>query len=791
MNLTSRIIACFLFVFSLFCSPVVGQDRDTQTWAFDKGSVWTRDPGTISQQVSPENRAIVQIEHTGKNDWAFSSGQRIAVKSGDVFDLSVRMRNTPKGENAIAGCSVVLRDKDGEAVKWAYSTKNAEPSGNWVHLQNRFMIPDGVATIEPRLVGYGPVSVEFEDFFLRTVKVSYATALGQPDISVLQNEFLELKIDFFRGSWSVKDHRTNRIWTPSLKANSLRIVEISNAGNPQAKRLKMLNQEYMSQEFTATISLVPDSPEFTVVVDCDDKSTKMESEFAFPPPFASTNGDRLIVPVNEGMGYPVDHPNPQELRVHKLIAYGGHGICMGFWGQVEDTTGAGYMGILETSDDAAITIEQGSNKLLQITPVWDPSQGSLRYERRIRYVFFDQGGYVAVCKRYRDYAKSIGLWVPFTEKIKKNPNIDLLIGAANIWCWERDKLDIIKELKDAGIDRILWSGGGTADEIAAMNKIPNVLSSRYDIYQDIMDPGKFDEIRSRHGDWVDAAWPNDINWTSPDGTWRKGWQIANKDSSKPMIPCAVICDAKAIPYAKERISKELESKPFHARFIDTTVAAPWFECYHPGHPMSRSDSKQHKMELLKLICDYGLVCGSETGHEASVPFCDFYEGMMSLGPYRVDDSGRNMQRIVETVPPQIENFQVNEQYRLPLWELVYHDCTVSYWYWGDYNNKLPAVWKKRDLFNALYGVPPMYMFNKKLWDENKERFAESYKIAEPVSRLTGYSEMLEHKILTKDRTVQQTRFANGVVVTANFGEKPHRLSEQTTISGNDINVEVP
>lgn len=58
------------------------------------------------------------------------------------------------------------------------------------------------------------------------------------------------------------------------------------------------------------------------------------------------------------------------------------------------------------------------------------------------------------------------------------------------------------------------------------------------------------------------------------------------------------------------------------------------ECYHPDHPQTRSDSRKHKMELLKLIGEFGLVCGSETGHEASVPFCDYHEGMLSVGPCR-------------------------------------------------------------------------------------------------------------------------------------------------------------
>ena len=62
----------------------------------------------------------------------------------------------------------------------------------------------------------------------------------------------------------------------------------------------------------------------------------------------------------------------------------------------------------------------------------------------------------------------------------------------------------------------------------------------------------------------------------------------------------------------------------------------------------------------------------------------------------------------------------------------------------------------------------MYMFGRKNWEENKERFIESYRIAEPVSRLTRYSEMTDHRFLLEDRTVQQTEFSNGVQVTVNI-----------------------
>jgi len=124
-----------------------------------------------------------------------------------------------------------------------------------------------------------------------------------------------------------------------------------------------------------------------------------------------------------------------------------------------------------------------------------------------------------------------------------------------------------------------------------------------------------------------------------------------------------------------------------------------------------------------------------------------------------------------------------------LWELVYHDCVVAQWYWGDYDNKLPAIWDKRDLFNALYGTPPMFMFDRKTWEANRERFVQSYKTACPVARATGYSEMLDHEFLTRDRSVQRTHFANGVGVIVNFGDSPFTLPDGSVIGPNASRVE--
>ncbi len=287
-----------------------------------------------------------------------------------------------------------------------------------------------------------------------------------------------------------------------------------------------------------------------------------------------------------------------------------------------------------------------------------------------------------------------------------------------------------------------------------------ILTSRYDIFQDTMNPENFPKLRWIHPDWTSEAWAKDDLMIGKDGEWVRGWEVETKDGK--MIPCGTLCDRQAVSYARKRITAELAKSPFRCRFIDTTTASPWRECYHPKHPMTRTESKHYKMELLRYVNEgCGLVCGSETGHDAAVPYVHYFEGMLSLGPYRVPDSGREMSRIWNNVPEQVAKFQIGHVYRIPLWELVYHDCVVSHWYWGDYNNKLPKLWDSRDLWNTLYGTSPMFMFNRKSFEADKDRFVKSYNIIAPVARATGYSEMLSHEWVTADHAVQQTRFENG------------------------------
>jgi hypothetical protein len=567
-------------------------------------------------------------------------------------------------------------------------------------------------------------------------------------------------------AFTVTDLRGQTAWL-QRPGGSVPVLEARQAGD--GIHFTLLDSRN-ALRIAAVVRLEPERPELVVALSSDGE---LSSALEFPLPFMSQQGMSLILPVNEGIAYPAADATLQPMHYY---LYGGHGLCMPWYGLTDGRRG--MMVIVETPDAAAVRIPR-LDGLLHLAPQWVPQKGRFGPTRRVRYAFFNDGGYVAMAKRYRQYAQDTGLLRTLADKRAANPDLDLLVGAVNIWCWDRDPAALVRELQLAGVRRILWSNRAEPDALRQMNAM-GVLTSRYDIYQDVMDPTMFPKLASIHPDWTTEAWPKDITIRS-DGSWTPGWEVKGKDGR--MYPCGVLCDRQAVDYARRRIPVELKTHPYRCRFIDTTTAAPWRECYAPEHPMTRTESKHYKMELLRLVSEEcGLVTGSGTGHDAAVPVVHYFEGMLSLGPYRVPDAGRNMARILDEVPARVAKFQTGHMYRLPLWELVYHDCVVAQWYWGDYNNKLPALWDRRDLWNALYGTPPMFMFHRQQWDSERDRFVRSYRTATPVARATGYAEMLSHRWLTADHAVQETRFANRVAVTVNFGERSYTFPDGGTLA---------
>ena len=401
---------------------------------------------------------------------------RIKVQPGDIFEYAAWVRVEGRG---VAMLAVVTQDAKGNTLDWAHGKRLAHERGTWHLLKSRFVIPPGTATIWPRLIGDGPATVWCDDFTLTRQGTLAELRKGVlPASYTLSNSLVSVTLRTAEATFTVTDLRTGRIWMQQADASPLLVMAAKSRRH--SLELKLLDASTL-REVNVTAELTSHDAELRLSI-CGEGA--LEDSLAWPSPFVSAKGEHLILPVNEGISYPVDDPTLPDMFYH---LYGGHGLCMPWYGATDGQ--AGWMALVETPDDAHVTVDR-RHGLLELAPAWEPQKGAFGVSRRLRYVFFDQGGYVAMAQRYRAAAEKNGLVKTLSEKRRRNPAVDLLIGAVNIWCWDENATAWCKELQSLGIQRILWSNELPPAQIDSLNRM-GVLTSRYDIYQDSMNPTNF------------------------------------------------------------------------------------------------------------------------------------------------------------------------------------------------------------------------------------------------------------------------------------------------------------
>ncbi|NUQ01996.1 MAG: hypothetical protein HUU35_19285, partial [Armatimonadetes bacterium] len=509
-----------------------------------------------------------------------------------------------------------------------------------------------------------------------------------------------------------------------------------------------------------------------ITLDLPDRQAPF-STLGFPAPLDAElpRGMVCFAPYTEGLAVPQD----MEKFAGRTV---GPAHDLPFMGVYDAERGDGYLLVLETPHDAQLKLQPvvGKDGKRRLAPqaVWLPQKKVFGQARKVRLEFVPSGGYVAIAKRYRAIARRDGYLKTLAEKQKLRPNVARLGGAPDVWAGD---LAWAREAHRRGMEHCLLNYTSTRANMEEVNNL-GWLTSRYDNYADLLeekDPALWTNSKGSLDDVIVTA----------DGGLGKGWLTWDKKTQYYERSSTT-----AVAAAKRYIPKDLESHPYLARFLDVTTASTLYEDYHPTRGQNRVEDVANRKALAEYVGGLGLVLGGEHGRAWAVPEFDYFEGMMSGNPFFSWPAGHlrkpeNEQGEVslEGIKPDYRTFGIGPAYRVPLWELVFHDCVVSYWYWGDSTDYLhdldPSITDRKDALNVLYGTPPMYWADQRGFGRSTEagwqRLMQSYRDTCRWHQAIFDRELLDHQT-SPDKVVQRTTFAGGYEAVANLGEQPREVT---------------
>jgi len=627
---------------------------------------------------------------------------------------------------------------------------------------------------------------------------------AEPSVAAsLENASLKLVFNGTNGSFSVADKRNGRVWRQFAEEHAPIISEVRQQGNAifftaRAKGVGATLRGQVTLE-GESVRAVIDGPAASPFSPGD------RNLLGWPCPFAAEKGDRTLIPHGSGFSFPAEQTDMGEGFVSRMPGY-SRSLRMGMWGQYREriapdgeVLGAGgYLAVVETPCNSIGFYLRRANGLMAFSLLWEGDLLTWGHARSIRYDFLADGGAMEMALLYREEMKRKGYYRLFADKARERPKMaDLfrrLSGAPSVWYWavEGDKAGVCRYLRErCGFEDFLFQFARrrdlgvwvTPEEVkACAEAAPGVLLSEYDIYKDTMESKYLPLIEYVRPYWsLEAADNGDII-LDANGREVRGWRVAlkgNADGLGKGLGCATVCEKTVFPYVRKRLTAELARFPeYTGRYLDATGCFEPFECYHPKHRMSRRESVECRRQMMAIPGnEFGLLSSTEDGQDFLASVCDYFTcGFSADNDYRVD-GGRWMWKIYEGEPPDSIRRGTDEKTRLPIFEMVYHGCMVSYWDWCDYNFKFPKIWWKKDLFNALCGTPPLYFFNEATWPRFRDRLAHSYRVTTPVARATYSTPMKAYRILTPDRSVQRVEFENGLASTVNFGERPFTMKD--------------
>ena len=342
-------------------------------------------------------------------------------------------------------------------------------------------------------------------------------------------------------------------------------------------------------------------------------------------------------------------------------------------------------------------------------------------------------------------------------------------------------LKLLEQFAENGLDRLWlgvdsWQDGFRHPAAVARAKALGYLVGPYDSYHSIHHPNEKDT-------WETAQFDLSLYETgaivNADGTKSRGFKKKGYHLS-PLV---------AQPYVEGRVNGIVAQMPsdFNTWFIDCDAYGELYDDYSSTHPATQLDDMHARLARISWIRDtHNMVVGSEGGAAYSASTLHFAHGMTvpvigwgdpdmksKTSPYYVGGywppEGPAIHIKQVPLKPNYLYHYYDPRFRLPLYEIVFHDSVIATHHWGSGSLKFENAIETLALLELLYNVPPLYHLNIAEFSKHKAWIKKHYAFFSPLHRQIGGQAMTDFEWLREDKLVQRTEFGDTVEIFVNFG----------------------
>ena len=338
----------------------------------------------------------------------------------------------------------------------------------------------------------------------------------------------------------------------------------------------------------------------------------------------------------------------------------------------------------------------------------------------------------------------------------------------------------VQALRDSGLPRLMvtlgegWEGGLWHPETIRAGVDAGYLMAPYDSYQTALGT-------TENPDWTTAHLGRkahrDCAIVLQGGTLKTGFQQSGHYTDPRCVR----------PLLEARVRAVHAKAGFNAWFLDAYATSMLFDSYRDGAPMTQAQNAEANSDASRWLNRVlKLPTGSEDGNALTAQGILFAHGMqtpvLGWGDREMTQNKQSPYYVGNWYPPEqpavfFKPVPLNQPFRtlyfdptmrLPLYQAVFHGSVITTHHWLFDSLKLSNVRAENELTQLLYNVPPLYHLSAATLNERLPLIQRQDRFFRPLHQRLATQAMTGFRWLTADRQVQETTFADGSRLVANF-----------------------